>query len=42
MMFLGSHGYRAIAHDRRGHGVEPAWNGNDMEHLVPDRPSRSL
>ena len=35
--FVASHGYRAIAHDRRGHGrsTQP-WNGNDMDHYADD------
>jgi non-heme chloroperoxidase len=37
MLFLASHGYRAIAHDRRGHGrsTQP-WNGNDMDTYADD------
>ena len=37
MMFLASHGYRCIAHDRRGHGrsTQP-WNGNDMDTYADD------
>jgi non-heme chloroperoxidase len=37
MMFLASHGYRTIAHDRRGHGrsAQP-WNGNDMDTYADD------
>ena len=32
MFFLASHGYRCIAHDRRGHGrSSQPWNGNHME-----------
>jgi len=32
MFFLASHGYRVIAHDRRGHGLSSQpWNGNDMD-----------
>ena len=32
MVFLASHGYRCIAHDRRGHGrSSQPWNGNDMD-----------
>ena len=32
MLFLASHGYRCIAHDRRGHGRSgQPWNGNDMD-----------
>jgi non-heme chloroperoxidase len=30
--FVASHGYRAIAHDRRGHGrSSQPWHGNDMD-----------
>jgi len=37
MMFLASHGYRAIAHDRRGHGRSgQPWNGNDMNTYADD------
>ena len=37
MVFLGAHGYRCIAHDRRGHGrsCQP-WNGNDMDTYADD------
>jgi non-heme chloroperoxidase len=37
MMFLADHGYRCIAHDRRGHGrsAQP-WNGNDMDTFADD------
>ncbi|MGB9408524.1 MAG: alpha/beta hydrolase [Terracidiphilus sp.] len=32
MVFLASHGYRTIAHDRRGNGrSSQPWNGNDMD-----------
>src|ERR1017187_3120677 len=32
MVFLASHGYRCIAHDRRGHGrSSQPWAGNDMD-----------
>jgi non-heme chloroperoxidase len=32
MLFLASHGYRSIAHDRLGHGrSSQPWNGNDMD-----------
>jgi non-heme chloroperoxidase len=32
MFFLASHGYRCIAHDRRGHGrSDQPWTGNDMD-----------
>lgn len=37
MMFLSSHGYRTIAHDRRGHGrSEQTWDGNDMDTYADD------
>ena len=37
MFFLASHGYRAIAHDRRGHGrSSQAWDGNDMDTYADD------
>jgi non-heme chloroperoxidase len=37
MGFLGSHGYRCIAHDRRGHGrSSQPWNGNDMDTFADD------
>ncbi len=37
MLFLGSHGYRVIAHDRRGHGrSSQPWNGNDMDTYADD------
>ncbi len=37
MFFLSSHGYRCIAHDRRGHGrSSQPWNGNDMDTYVDD------
>ena len=37
MNFLASHGYRCIAHDRRGHGrsAQP-WEGNDMDTYADD------
>ncbi|MGQ0791355.1 MAG: alpha/beta fold hydrolase [Nitrosopumilaceae archaeon] len=37
MLFLASHGYRCIAHDRRGHGrsSQPS-NGNDMNTYADD------
>jgi non-heme chloroperoxidase len=32
MLFLAGHGYRCIAHDRRGHGRSAqTWGGNDMD-----------
>jgi non-heme chloroperoxidase len=37
MVFLASHGYRCIAHDRRGHGrSSQPWNGNDMDTYADD------
>jgi non-heme chloroperoxidase len=37
MLFLGEHGYRVIAHDRRGHGrSSQPWDGNDMDHAADD------
>lgn len=37
MFFLASHGYRCIAHDRRGHGrSSQPWNGNDIETYADD------
>jgi non-heme chloroperoxidase len=37
MMFLAGHGYRCIAHDRRGHGrSSQTWGGNDMDTYVAD------
>src|SRR3984957_1410694 len=37
MLFLASHGYRCIAHDRRGHGrSSPTWTGNDMNTYADD------
>jgi len=36
-MFLASHGYRVIAHDRRGHGRSgQSWDGNDMDTYADD------
>jgi len=37
IFFLASHGYRCIAHDRRGHGrsTQP-WGGNDMDTYADD------
>lgn len=37
MMFFLSHGYRVIAHDRRGHGrsSQPC-DGHDMDHYADD------
>jgi non-heme chloroperoxidase len=37
MFFLASHGYRVIAHDRRGHGrSSQPWHGNDMNTYADD------
>jgi non-heme chloroperoxidase len=37
MVFLATHGYRCIAHDRRGHGRSgQPWNGNDMDTYADD------
>lgn len=37
MLFLCEHGYRCIAHDRRGHGrSSQPWNGNDMDNYADD------
>jgi non-heme chloroperoxidase len=40
MVFLGLHGYRCIAHDRRGHGrSSQPWGGNDMDTYADDLAS---
>jgi non-heme chloroperoxidase len=37
MLFLASHGYRCVAHDRRGHGRSgQPWGGNDMDTYADD------
>ncbi len=37
MLFLASHGYRCVAHDRRGHGrSSQPWTGNDMDTYADD------
>jgi len=37
MFYLASHGYRCVAHDRRGHGrSSQPWNGNDMDTYADD------
>jgi non-heme chloroperoxidase len=37
MLFLASHGYRCIAHDRRGHGRSTqSWHGNEMDTYADD------
>ena len=36
-MLVAANGYRAIAHDRRGHGrSSQPWNGNDMDTYADD------
>ena len=36
-LHLADNGFRAIAHDRRGHGrSEQVWDGNDMDHYADD------
>ena len=40
MVFLASHGYRCVAHDRRGHGRSgQPWDGNDMDTYADDLAS---
>jgi non-heme chloroperoxidase len=40
LVFVASHGYRAIAHDRRGHGrSSQPWDGNDMDTYADDLAS---
>jgi len=40
MLFLADHGYRVIAHDRRGHGrSSQPWHGNDMDTYADDLAS---
>lgn len=37
MLFLGSQGYRVIAHDRRSHGrSDQTWDGNEMDTYADD------
>jgi non-heme chloroperoxidase len=37
MLFLAEHGFRCIAHDRRGHGrSSQPWNGNEMDTYADD------
>jgi non-heme chloroperoxidase len=37
MVFLASHGYRCVAHDRRGHGrSDQPWDGNEMDTYADD------
>lgn len=40
MLFLADHGFRTIAHDRRGHGrSSQPWTGNDMDGYADDLAS---
>jgi non-heme chloroperoxidase len=40
LFFMANNGYRAIAHDRRGHGrSSQPWNGNDMDTYADDLAS---
>jgi non-heme chloroperoxidase len=37
MLFFLRHGYRVVAHDRRGHGrSSQVWDGHDMDHYADD------
>ncbi|MDF5754368.1 alpha/beta hydrolase [Spongiactinospora sp. TRM90649] len=37
MLFLAGHGFRVVAHDRRGHGRSTqTWHGNDMDTYADD------
>ena len=37
LFYMGSNGFRAVAHDRRGHGrSSQPWDGNDMDHYADD------
>src|SRR3954469_8226720 len=37
MLFLAQHGFRVVAHDRRGHGrSSQAWSANDMDGYADD------
>src|SRR5271170_3165682 len=37
MLFFGRHGFRVIAHDRRGHGRSTqTWDGNEMDTYADD------
>ena len=37
MLFLAQHGFRCVAHDRRGHGrSSQSWSGNDMDGYADD------
>lgn len=40
MLFIASHGFRCIAHDRRGHGRSTqTWSGNEMDTYADDLAS---
>jgi hypothetical protein len=42
MLFFQSHGFRVIAHDRRGHGrSSQVGDGHDMDHYADDRVPRT-
>ncbi len=37
LFFMASNGFRAVAHDRRGHGrSSQPWDGNDLDHYADD------
>ena len=37
LLFFLAHGYRVVAHDRRGHGrSSQVWDGHDMDHYADD------
>src|SRR5216683_2506753 len=37
LFFMASNGFRAVAHDRRGHGrSSQPWDGNEMDHYADD------
>ncbi len=37
LFFMASNGFRAVAHDRRGHArSSQPWDGNDMDHYADD------
>ena len=41
LFFMASNGFRAVAHDRRGHGrSSQPWDGNDMDHYADDLAAR--
>lgn len=43
MLFLGQHGYRVIAHDRRSHGrSDQTWDGNNMNQLEAEAVVRKV